>query len=82
MPVDGLLIALAAVILLAALAIAVEPTALPPTLPPVLEGGDLRSEGAGPGLVGNPLLILGAVVVLGIGTVLVTLVVARLARRV
>jgi hypothetical protein len=47
----------------------------------VLASGDLRSEGSGPGLVGNPLLILGGVVLLGLGTALVTIVVVRFARR-
>jgi hypothetical protein len=47
----------------------------------LLEAGDPRSEGEGPGLVGNPLLILIAVVALGLATVVVTLIVARLAQR-
>ena len=33
---------------------------------PLLTSGDLRSEGSGPGLVGNPVLILGGVVLLGL----------------
>ncbi len=53
----------------------VEPTAAPIE---VLEGGDLRSEGEGPGLVGNPLLILLAVVALGLVTVGVTVLLVRL----
>lgn len=75
-------LAIAAVVGLAAATLAADPSLLP-TEPPLalLEGGDLRSDGGGPGLVGNPLLILGAVVVLGVGTVLVTLLVARLTRR-
>ena len=50
-----------------------------PTSPPieVLEGGDLRSEGEGPGLVGNPLLIFIAVVGLGFATAGVTALLAR-----
>ena len=47
----------------------------------VLEAGDLRSEGSGPGLVGNPLLILGGVVLLGVLTAAATVVLARLTRR-
>lgn len=47
----------------------------------VLEGGDLRSEGEGPGLVGNPLLILLAVVALGAATVGVTVLLVRLSQR-
>jgi hypothetical protein len=79
----GLAIATAG--LLFALAFGAEPSATPSaiasTLPAaVLESGDLRSEGTGPGLVGNPLLILGAVVALGLGTAALTLVVARLAQ--
>lgn len=47
----------------------------------VLEGGDLRSEGEGPGLVGNPVLILLAVVVLGLVTVGTTVLLVRLGQR-
>jgi hypothetical protein len=47
----------------------------------VLEAGDLRSEGEGPGLVGNPLLILGAVVLLGFATAVATAIIARLLQR-
>jgi hypothetical protein len=63
---------------LAAGALGADPSAAPAEL---LESGDLRSDGEGPGLVGNPLLILGAVVVLGLTTALLTLLVARLTRR-
>jgi hypothetical protein len=65
------------VLLLSAVAAAAEPSATPA----LLEGGDLRSDGEGPGLVGNPLLILAAVVGLGIATAGLTVVLARLARR-
>jgi hypothetical protein len=44
-------------------------------------GGDPRSEGSGPGLVGSPLLILLGVVVIGLATAAITALVARLARR-
>jgi hypothetical protein len=71
--------------LLVTLAFGAEPSAAPSALAStaptaVLESGDLRSEGTGPGLVGNPLLILGAVVALGLGTAVLTLVIARLAQ--
>jgi hypothetical protein len=84
----GLALGLAVVTagLLVALALGAEPspapTAFAPTAPAVvIESGDLRSEGTGPGLVGDPLLILGAVVVLGLGTAALTLLIARLAQR-
>ena len=80
----GLLVAALALVL-TAVVLGADPTAVPaePTAAPVevLEGGDLRSEGEGPGLVGNPLLILFAVVALGAVTVGVTVLVARLTRR-
>ena len=66
------------------LALGADPSTLPTaTYAPTtfVTGGDLRSEGAGPGLVGNPLLILVAVVALAIGTVLVTLLIVRLTTR-
>lgn len=47
----------------------------------VLESGDPRSEGAGPGLIGSPLLILAGVVALGVATAVVTLMAARLRGR-
>ncbi len=47
----------------------------------LLEAVDPRSDGVGPGLVGNPLLILAAVIGLGLATALVTLLLARLLRR-
>lgn len=70
---------------LAAVALGADPTSVPapPTSVPteVLEGGDLRSDGEGPGLVGNPLLILLAVVALGAATVGATALLVRLFRR-
>ena len=66
------------VLLLAALALGADPSAASTE---VLAGGDLRSEGEGPGLVGNPLLILVAVVGLGLATAGVTVLVVRLGRR-
>ena len=41
-------------------------------------GGDPRSPGQGPGLVGDPLFALLVVVAIGIGSVLATLVYVRL----
>jgi hypothetical protein len=80
----GLLLVLA-VTGLAASALADDPSFVPdePTAPPIelLEGGDLRSEGEGPGLVGNPLLILVAVVALGAATVGTTVLLVRLTQR-
>ena len=78
--VPVLALALSAVILVGVTAVAADPTAAP-TAQALLAAGDLRSEGAGPGLVGNPLLILGAVVLLGLATALVTAVLLRLTRR-
>ncbi|MEA2026633.1 MAG: hypothetical protein U9O18_08070 [Chloroflexota bacterium] len=77
-PGTTIMLALIAVGLFAAAALGADPTTAPAE---VLEGGDLRSEGEGPGLVGNPLLILAAVVALGFGTALVTLLIVRLTRR-
>lgn len=70
-------LALLALLLVAAVAIGAEPTAVPA----VFEGGDLRSDGEGPGLVGNPLLILLAVLGLGLATAAVTALVVRLTQR-
>jgi hypothetical protein len=66
-----------ALLVLAVGAAAADPTAVPLE---VLAGGDLRSEGEGPGLVGNPLLILLAVVGLGLVTAAVTGLLVRLTR--
>ncbi len=79
---------------LAAAALGAEPSASPsmasslvPTAAPsaasevLLESGDLRSEGEGPGLGGSPLLIVGAVVLLGLVTAGLTLVLVRLLQR-
>lgn len=43
--------------------------------------GDPRSSGQGPGLVGDPLFALVAVVLIGIGAVALTLAYVRLTRR-
>ena len=73
----GALVAVA-LLTVAALAVAADPTVVPAE---VLEGGDLRSEGEGPGLVGNPLLILLAVAGLGLATAAVTALIVRLTQR-
>ena len=67
---------------LAAMAIGAEPTPGSTALPSeMLAGGDLRSEGEGPGLVGNPVLILLAVVALGLVTAGITVLLLRLTQR-
>jgi hypothetical protein len=43
--------------------------------------GDPRSSGQGPGLVGNPAFALAAVIAIGLGSVLLTLVYVRLTAR-
>lgn len=48
--------------------------------PTVVEPGDPRSEGEGAGLVGQPLLVAGAVVLLGLLAAGATLVYVRLTR--
>jgi H+/Cl- antiporter ClcA len=58
--------------------LAADPTASPGEL---LSGGDSRSEGSGPGLVGSPLGVLLAVVALGLVTALLTIFLARVATR-
>jgi hypothetical protein len=44
-------------------------------------GGDPRSSGQGPGLVGDPLLAVGAVLAVGLGAMLLTLAYVRLTSR-
>ncbi len=70
-------LALLALLIVAAVVLGADPTAAPA----VFEGGDLRSDGEGPGLVGNPLLILLAVLGLGLATAAVTVLVVRLTHR-
>ena len=71
-----------AALVLAGAAIGADASAAPSLAPSaVLEGGDPRSEGEGPGLVGNPLLILGAVVLLGLATAGLTALLVRLRDR-
>lgn len=45
---------------------------------PTRPGGDTRSSGEGPGLVGEPLLAIGLVVAIAVVTILVTLAYVRL----
>jgi hypothetical protein len=52
-----------------------------PTAAAILEGGDPRSEGAGPGLVGSPIAILLGIVILGLSVAAVTLIILRLTVR-
>ena len=70
-------LALLALLLVAAVALGAEPT----PVPVLFESGDLRSDGEGPGLVGNPLLILLVVLGLGLATAAVTALVVRLTQR-
>jgi hypothetical protein len=51
----------------ASLALAAEPAATPGT------GGDPRSPGQGPGLVGDPLFAIGAVVLVALTSIVLTL---------
>ena len=44
-------------------------------------GGDPRSSGQGPGLVGDPLVAIGAVVAIGVGAVILTLAYVRMTSR-
>lgn len=67
-------VVLAAWFALAALTIAATPT-------PAGEAGDPRSAGQGPGLVGDPLFAILAVVVIGLTAVLVTTAWIRLTAR-
>ena len=69
-----------AVTLLAAwLATAAVAMAASPTPDPIV--GDPRSSGQGPGLVGDPLFALLAVVAIGVGSVIATLAYVRLTAR-
>ena len=61
---------------LAWLAFALSALAASPT--PVPEVGDPRSSGQGPGLVGDPGLAILAVVAIGLGSVIATLIWVRL----
>lgn len=56
----------------ASVAFAAEPGASPGT------GGDPRSPGQGPGLVGDPLFAIGAVLLVGVTSVVLTLAYVRI----
>jgi len=62
------------------LAFALTASAASPTPGPAT-GGDPRSSGQGPGLVGDPAFALLAVVAIGLGTVAGTLIYVRLTAR-
>jgi hypothetical protein len=62
------------------LAVAIPVLAASPSPSPG-SGGDPRSSGQGPGLVGDPLLALLAVVAIGLGALALTLVYVRLTDR-
>jgi len=49
--------------------------------PSAAAGGDPRSSGQGPGLVGDPVFALAAVLAIGIGALLLTLAYVRLSGR-
>jgi hypothetical protein len=56
-------------------------TALAASPSPAAPGGDPRSSGQGPGLVGDPAFALLAVVAIGLGSVVATLAYVRLTGR-
>ena len=70
----------AAVGVLAWLALAVPALAASPT-PTAGVGGDPRSSGQGPGLVGDPLFAVVAVVTIGVAALVLTLAYVRLTDR-
>ncbi len=72
--ITGLLV-LAALAATAAVAVAADPTASPGS------GGDVRTNPAAPGLVGDPLFAILGVAVVGLVALAVTLVAVRLADR-
>jgi hypothetical protein len=49
--------------------------------PSDMPGGDPRSSGQGPGLVGDPVLAVGAVLAIGLGALVLTLVYVRTTSR-
>lgn len=71
--------AAATAVALAWLSVAMTTLAASPTPGPV--GGDPRSSGQGPGLVGDPAFALLAVVAIGLGSAIATLVYVRLTAR-
>jgi hypothetical protein len=73
--VVGWLVAMTIWMTLAIPALTASPSPSPGT------GGDPRSSGQGPGLVGDPLLALLMVIAIGLGALLLTLAYVRLTRR-
>ena len=67
-------------VVIAWLALAVSARAASPS-PSTGVGGDPRSSGQGPGLVGDPLFALVAVIAIGLGALILTLAYVRLTRR-
>jgi hypothetical protein len=65
-------LALGLLVTTASLALAAEPAASPGT------GGDPRSPGQGPGLVGDPLFAIGAVLLVAVTSVALTVAYVRL----
>jgi hypothetical protein len=49
--------------------------------PTDMPGGDPRSSGQGPGLVGDPVFALGAVLAIGLGALILTLAYVRMTSR-
>jgi hypothetical protein len=68
----AVVLALGLLVTAASLALAAEPTASPGT------GGDPRSPGQGPGLVGDPLFAIGAMLLVAVTSVAVTVAYVRL----
>ena len=68
-------LAIAALLLAASVALAVDPTASP------AGGGDVRTNPAAPGLAGDPLFAVLGVTFVGLAAVVVTLVAVRLTAR-
>jgi hypothetical protein len=68
----AVVLALGLLVTAASLALAAEPAASPGT------GGDPRSPGQGPGLVGDPLFAIGAMLLVAVTSVAVTVAYVRL----
>jgi hypothetical protein len=71
----------AAAVAVAATWLSVAMTAVAASPTPQAAAGDPRSSGQGPGLVGDPAFALVAVLAIGLGSVLATLVYVRLTAR-
>jgi hypothetical protein len=64
----------------ALVSLATQPALAASPSPSSVVGGDPRSSGQGPGLVGDPLLAIGLMLAIGLGTVLATALYVRLTR--